>query len=190
MNIIRAKLSRCMAQRQLVVLSRHSLTENLEGFVVGIGAQFLLLHTLDECFCLNGYSAIRLSDIRGCKSLVKHNRIAERILKIRGLIPVSLPQVSLANLADLLISANMSYPLVTIFKECIDPEVCYIGKVAEIMTKTIRLVEIDPAAKWLRTRRFRLDDITRVDIGGLYEDGLLLAASHERPPRRLKNAAQ
>lgn len=184
MNEFHRKLSKLLAKQQLIALRRPFVKEELEGCVVGVGEQFVLLHYLDCGFRLNGHLAIRISDIRSCRLLIKNDRIAERVLKLRGDVPVPLPQISLVNLPELLLSAFRQYPLVTIHTELRDPDVCFIGEVAKITERTVTLDEIDPAAKWTRTRRHRLDDITRVDIGGAYEDALLLAATHGRQKRR------
>jgi len=39
------------------------------------------------------------------------------------------PRVGLANIAELLLSAGKAFPLVTIHREEVDPDVCWIGRV-------------------------------------------------------------
>jgi len=144
-----------------------------------------------ECgFRLHGHIAVRTSDIRDCRALIKNDRIAERVLKLRGDQPIPLLPISLDSIQELLPAVHVAYPLVTIHTEMRDPDVCFIGKVAKITDKTVTLDEIDPAAKWSRTRRFRLKEITRVDIGGVYEDALLLAANQGRPQGKLQKPAR
>lgn len=171
------ELQRFAAKKQLIELNRKPIAdEHLQGYVVGVGLQFVLLHILDDNMILNGYSAIRLSDIRGSRHLADKDRFAERALELRRLGPIPLPSISLDSLPELLITGDQNFPMITIHREKMSTETCYIGKIAKLTDKTLMLDEIDTSAKWSRMRRYRLADITRVDIGGLYEEALLLVA--------------
>jgi hypothetical protein len=77
---------------------------------------------------------------------------------------------------DLLLTANLIFPLVTIHRETIDPSICQIGRVVWADKIWVSLHEIDPHAKWEQQQQYRLSEITRVDFGGAYEEALYLVS--------------
>jgi hypothetical protein len=54
---------------------------------------------------------------------------AEAALKKRGERRPKKPRVSVASIEDLLLSAGQAFPLVTLHREQVDPDVCWIGRV-------------------------------------------------------------
>lgn len=82
---------------------------------------------------------------------------------------------------DALLTSLMGQPLVTIHPEHDDPDVCFIGAPVDLANGKLRLLEVTPRAVWTkRPTKHRLDDITRVDIGGRYEQALLGVAGSAR----------
>jgi hypothetical protein len=80
-----------------------------------------------------------------------------------------------------LCSANCAFPLVTIHREKIKPNVCWIGQVVQVRRGRLSLLEIGPDAKWdEEPTEYKVDEITRVDFGGGYEDALRLVGG--KPP--------
>ncbi len=75
----------------------------------------------------------------------------------------------------MLLSAGRSFPLVTVHREAIDPEVCWIGRILGVERSRVSLLEITPDATWEeKPECFRLSEITRVNFGGDYETALHL----------------
>lgn len=74
-------------------------------------------------------------------------------------------------------SAAAAAPLLSVFVEFDRPDICWIGSVTSLDAKKLRLLEVDTQAEWKRTPR-SIDpaDVTRVDIGGSYEEALTLVA--------------
>jgi hypothetical protein len=65
-------------------------------------------------------------------------------------------------------------PLVTIYVERRDPNVCYIGSPVGMTTASLRLRRITPDALWEeKPKTYPFKDITRVEIGGRYETALM-----------------
>jgi hypothetical protein len=94
-------------------------------------------------------------------------------LKKRGQRLPKKPPVVVSSLAELLLTANRAFPLVTIHREKVDADACWIGRVVDLRQGRMTLLEIGPGAVWddaLET--YRLREITRVDFGGDYEDAL------------------
>ncbi len=91
-----------------------------------------------------------------------------------------------SSLAELLLTANRAFPLVTIHREKVDRSACWIGRVVDVGKARVTLLEIGPDATWDdRLETYRLSEITRVDFGGDYEDALHLigAGKYERAVR-------
>ena len=92
------------------------------------------------------------------------------------------PRVSVASIKELLLSANHVFPLVTIHREHMDPDVCSIGRVVGIDRGHVSLLQINPDATWEKTPTdYRLSEITRVNFGGDYEDALAIVGGS--PPQ-------
>jgi len=67
--------------------------------------------------------------------------------------------------------------MVSAFCELDRPDACWIGAVRELKGQTLSLLEVNNAGVWQRkARAFDLDDVTRVDFGGGYEEALHLVA--------------
>ena len=148
------------------------------GVVVGIGAEWILLHTVNtDIVCFNGYTALRIEDVKTVKVSALFLSLA---LALRGEQPAPSPNVSLASLPELLVSADAHFPLLTLHPERLYPDECFIGRVAQLTEKAVQLRELDVHATWRkRLHRHRLKDITRVDFGGGYENALWKLAKHD-----------
>jgi len=181
------RLSETLAHGQLVRIDRQPMEEDmLDGYVVGTSEKFVLLHVLDPNMYLNGYSAIRVDDIKRYRVLEDNDFFANKALELREQFPKPLQKLSLFDLRSLIETANRLYPIITIHREKMDNTVCFIGKVAKLTDKTLSLYEISPSAKWERTRRYYFRDITKVDFGGGYEEALWLVAKKGKHKRRSK----
>lgn len=156
------------------------IKERLEGYVVDMTDLFLMLHVIDPNYIsLNGYIVLRSDDIRRYRVRDDKNFFLNRAFKLKNIHPIPKPEIDLSSFPSLLASANRAYPLINIQRETMDPDICFIGKIEKMSNKTVTLKEIDPAARWERIRRYRLEDITRIEFGGGYEESLALVAAHE-----------
>lgn len=152
----------------------------LEGYVVGLSERFVLIHRLDPNLFLNGYTALRVGDVKKPRALSDADFFALRALTLRGEHAVPQPDILLLDLPGLLSSASTHFPLVSLHCDKILPNTCFIGRVKALTGKHVTLSEIDPSARWRYTRRFKLKNITRVDFGGGYEDALWRVSEYER----------
>ena len=90
------------------------------------------------------------------------------------------PSVDLSGIDQILVSAASCFPLVTIHRETVDPEVCWIGKVVSVVKGKVDLLEIGPDAKWDdEPTVYRTSEITRVNFGGDYEEALRLVSEND-----------
>jgi hypothetical protein len=135
----------------------------------------VLLARLADTIVLDGYVAVRLTDVVEVEDRGGPESFVGRALAIRGEWPPTPPPgtVPLDDVGPLLAAAAERSPLVTIHVERRYPEFCYIGRPIRIGRRVLRLHEILPDAEWEEDiRRYRLDDVTRIDWGGGYEEAL------------------
>jgi hypothetical protein len=158
----------------------------VNGYVLDIGPQFFLLAMVSDGIRFNGFQCYRLSDVRKLRVPDKYALFHEAVLKKRGERIPKKPHVVVNSLAELLLTANRAFPLVTIHREKVDGGACWIGRVVDVGKGRVTLLEIGPGANWRdRLETYRLSEITRVDFGGDYEDALYLigASKYKRAVR-------
>jgi hypothetical protein len=149
--------------------------DKVDGFVVGLGSQWVLLAKLDLNMYLDGYAALRLSDVAKVKRRGGPGTFVGRALAARGQWPPVGVDVSLDSVTDLIADAAELAPLVTLYIEEEDPDVCFIGRPVRFGRRSVRLLEINPEADWAnRPTKWRFDDLTRIEFGGRYEEALML----------------
>lgn len=177
---ITSQLLHAMRRRQLVRLSRRFEEWTIRGYVLDVGPRFFLLALISEHLWFDGFECFRISDVKDLKR-DPYAAFVEAALKKRSEQRPKKPHVSLASIDKLLLSASQTYPLVTIHREQVDPDVCWIGRVSNIKNGYVTLREIDPGAKWESgTTKYRLSEITHVNFGADYEDALYLVGGE--PP--------
>lgn len=78
---------------------------------------------------------------------------------------------------ELIRSIPVDQDLISVHREVVEPDTCYVGRIVDFDQETLSLFTIDPGANWVaEPMRIRLEDITRIDFGGAYEDALSLVA--------------
>jgi hypothetical protein len=151
---------------------------HLDGYVIGIGKRWLLLAVPDSGIRFDGYTAVRIKDLTGVRA-APYARFVEHALTLRSQWPPQ-PLANAVNLDTrraLLRSFAGGYPVVTVHPERFDPDVCFVGRVTGVGKRSVRLKHVTPAGKWEKpVTRHRLGWITKVDVGGSYEQALLMVA--------------
>lgn len=153
----------------------------IEGFVLDIGPEWLLVANLDESVFLNGFELLRVSDVTRVKPLANAPFKIEALKKQKSWPPAKPPVgLRLDSVAHLLEDAARAAPLLVIFTERDYPAEGYIGSVDALNTRSAHLREIDPNANWNPvTKRYRLTKITRIAFGGRYQN-LLYGVAKQR----------
>ncbi|HEY4234102.1 MAG TPA: hypothetical protein VGM76_11785, partial [Lacipirellulaceae bacterium] len=126
------QLSAAMRNRVLVRFTRPLERGSVVGYVVAIGPRFFMVAPVSHDIRFNGFQCFRLSDVRSLKVPNSRADFFEKALKLRGERMPKKPRVDLRSLESLLISANRSFPLVTIHRELADRDVCHVGHVKGI----------------------------------------------------------
>lgn len=163
---------------KLIEIRRHIKgTKNTCGFVVDFTPEIILFHSLDwDTFRLNGYTAILDADIKDFRVFDRSTYWQHRAVKHYQLEPTPLPTVSIASLSALLSTVAAQFPFVTVHRERINPDVCYIGPLAKLSRETFTIEDLNYYAEWTGPRRIRFKDLTRLDFGGGYEAALAATA--------------
>src|SRR5262249_31589272 len=144
------------------------------GYVLDVGPRFFLLALVSDRIRFDGFECFRCGDVRNLAPDLYTAFVETALTKRREPRPKK-PRVSVGSIGELLLSAGRAFPVVTIHRESVDPEVCWIGRVQGIHWGRLSLLEIGPDAKWQDSpQEYRVSEITRVNFGGDYEGALHL----------------
>jgi hypothetical protein len=170
----RDRLRGAAVENVLVRIARTIEPGTVNGYVIDVGPEFFLLCVVNDQVQFDGFTAMRLDDIEEIWSPAPHRAFVERALVLRGQQRPAAPNVDLSSLAALLTSAAGSFPLLAVHQERSEPDVFHIGRVVVVSERAVTLRAISPDATWYEegSEAHDLQDITRVDFGGLYEDAL------------------
>lgn len=176
-NKVLERLHLAQEELALVRVDRGDEFDLLDGYVVAVGSEWVLLAVLDDAIVLDGHTALRLADVRriGRRS---NDDMVQQALSVREQWPPAPPGVTI-DLDSIrgLLTTLMEQPVITVHPELDDPTVCFIGAPAGLGDRSLRLVEVDSRGVWNnRSTKHRIADITRIDIGGRYEQALLSVA--------------
>jgi hypothetical protein len=165
---------------KLVEFERRKIdSHGLRGFVLVVSDTLTLLNVLTDEFRLGGFTVIRNVDVTGFSILDRDTHFAHRAVRLMKRKPRARPGVDITDWKTALVSAQHRFPLLALHPEARDPGVCYIGRIARLTEKTVTLHEIDTTAAWDGLGRHRLEDLTRLEFGGGYEDALWRVAEDE-----------
>ena len=173
-----SQLRRLMREHRLARFTRRFEQGFARGYVLDVGPQFFLLALQSDQIRFDGFSCFRVADVKNLKP-DPYAAFAEAALKkLREPMPKK-PRVSVATIEELLLSASSLFPLLTIHREKVKPDVCWIGKIEEIQRGQVSLLEIGPDAMWdAKPTWYKLNEITSVEFGGEYERALHLVGGN------------
>lgn len=156
----------------------------VHGYVLDVGPKFFLVAVVSDRIWFDGFECFRVGDMRDLRP-DPHSEFVESALQIRGERIPEKPPLSVASIEELLLSASRQFPLVTVHREQVDPDGCWIGRILSVERGRVSLLEITPDAKWEeKPESYRLSQITRVSFGADYETALHLVGGD--PKQALK----
>ncbi len=160
------------------------------GYVLAVGPRFFLLALVDENIRFNGFQCLRLQDVRNLQVPAKYAAFVEAALKLRGERRPRIPTVVVDSVQELLRTASRAFPVITIHREKVAPDVCHIGRVVAVSDSEVSLLEIGPDARWDdEALSYRTKEITRVDFAGDYEQALTLVDNFHANRRKRAKAS-
>ena len=168
-------------RKVLVRFTRPFEQGSVMGYVTDIGPEFFLLALVDENIRFNGFQCLRLQDVRKLQVPAKCADFVETVLRLRAdRIPTS-GRVKVGSLQELLRTAGRAFPIITVHREKVAPDICHIGRVEAVGDSHLSLLEIGPDARWDDSPlSYLTKEITRIDFGGDYEEALTLVGGQHR----------
>lgn len=175
-----SRLHDAIRKRQLIRFTRRFEEATVRGYVLAIGPRFFLLALVSDRIWFDGFECFRIADVKDLKP-DPYTKFAEAVLKKRREKRPMKARLDVSSIGKLLLSASRAFPLVTIHREQIDPDVCWIGRIQRVNLESVWLLEIGPDATWDKVpTEYRLKEITQVNFGGDYENALYLVGGE--PP--------
>ncbi len=162
---------------------RLRLREDAEGirrycFVLKLGPEIAVCEIIGEGGYLEGFNCVPVNEIEDFVCPAPTAAFMLRLLSARKQKATGSFPHDVSSWKSLIEDAAPNFPLTTIHID----DVCYVGKVVSVDAHSVSLHEISPSAVWdNEVTQYWLDDITRVDFGQPYEDGLSLVGG--RPPK-------
>jgi len=179
MSSTREKLQRALSDQRLVRIERRlDFADREDGFVVAIGAQWLLLNRVVDGGHPDGFLAMRVRDVRAVR---KDRSFARKVARaLPSWPPVAPSSVLLDSTTELLASIGSDHRLFGIEKQR-ERRAMWIGQLERLDEKKAWLHELDTKAKWRKkTVGYKLGAITSVIFGDRYLASLALAAGQPR----------
>lgn len=182
--VTEGELQAFMRRKRMVRFERPFESHSTTGYVLGVGADLFLLVHIDHSIRFDGFHVYRNRDVRRLRAEPNADFKRTALRRRRDRRPVK-PRLRLDGFREILRSAGRHFPLVTIHRERVDPDVCHIGAVVDVGERRVVLREIRPDGTWCHEPDdYALREITRVDFGGAYEDALHIVGG--RPPQANK----
>lgn len=151
-------------------------SDNIDAYVEVVGRRWTLLRAVDDNVYWGGFEFVRTKHVTKVKArsaeLAEYSARATATWPDKPQLPSLQPD---ARTEDVLQAAQDSSALVTIHIELEDPGVCFIGKLTHFHDEWIELRQISPSGAWDDddvTTGFTYKEITRVQIGDRYQEGL------------------
>ncbi len=156
--------------RALVTLQRNlDGVETVEGFVLAVGKELVLLHVVDD-FHLDGYRIVPRSQVeRARHSAVERYRAAIlRAEKVLGRIGIE-GEIDLTDWNATFKSLKARGENVIVEDEREESEEFVIGRIERVNKKSAAIRGFDALGRWdAETTRFKYVDVTSVTFGGEY----------------------
>lgn len=173
------RLDDARAQGRLVRITRWlpDGADQLDGFVAATSAHWVALSKLSDRVTPDGWALVRVADLRHVGVDPNPDAFEIRALKARGLWPTPPLPFELSDTAATITAAAGAFPLISLFRELDRPTVCWVGVPTRVEPGRVEFTEVTTDAQWIpKARHFDTADITRIDVGGGYEDALALVA--------------
>lgn len=172
MNLQTKYLNKLKRENTLADFYTDRFEESDFGFVIGFNDEFLVIEKYDDKHNYDGISVLFRSNITRIRWEGNELDCTTRLIdKSKRL--VDKVRIDLTSINTILESIFKFYNHITVHIQDIDNTVCFIGQIKEIDQSNIVIHEF--GTKTSLDRKFILlsiNDITRIDAGGQYENGL------------------
>jgi len=173
LNRLMRKLEHALHTGTLIRLERELESGYASGYVIAVGTRWVHLAIVSDDILPAGYQAFRTDDISVFHDPAPHADFVEAALLLRSVRKPAPLKIDMTDAGSILATAHQAFDIVTIHREIDDPEICHIGQVHSLNDKNVCLIEVTSDAVLEDVPRcYPLNDITRIDFGGPYEDAL------------------
>jgi hypothetical protein len=165
-------------------ISRTSSGDDVEGFVLAVGSQWVLVATLSDSIYIDGFAVFPVGDVRDVEDRSEEMRFVRRALALQRSWPPPRPRVplDLDDTVAMLKSIAAAAPVVTVFTERIDDDVCFVGVPMNVRPDSFDLREIRYDATWrIEPSPWSFSDVTRIEFADRYS-GIIYAVATESEP--------
>lgn len=178
-------LSEAFTNGRLVRVNRKRIDEHeLNGYVVGLSDDLLLMHEVDgSTLLLNGYETVRLKDVQ---SFREDASFVASYLPRRNIRPVVPKEIDLTGWPSLIASVARQNSLFMIETEEAEPGVGFIGRIEKLTTRILRLKKVDPKGIWITSEDFKMKDITKVSFADGYIQALEWLVAYDERAKRIE----
>ena len=147
--------------------------DNFYGFIINFNDDFLLLEHFNEDLTYNGIIIFRREDITrikwGGNDLSSCLKLIDNSARIK-----SVNDIRIDSIESILDSISIMYKHVTLQIQNIDRGMCIIGEIEDMDDENIVINQFGTQSTLDRSfMMIALEEITRVDAGGIYETNLL-----------------
>jgi len=142
------------------------------GFVIDFNEEFLIIETIDIYSNYNGISIFYLENIS--RILWSGNDI-ENVLKLIDISkrPTKILKIDLSSIYSILGNIYNFYDHVSLYVQYLNDDIIFVGQIADIDENSIVIYEFEKNSSLKRNLiLLDIDDITRIDAGGQYENNL------------------
>jgi hypothetical protein len=174
-----AELRGAYAAQSRVMIARDELddADELHGIVVAVGDDWFLLEVYDDSVYFDGWDALRIADVTEVEVEIpefqSYTERARAQLPDPPAIPLEVLQAVARKGASAVPALVASASIVGVWTEQEDAEVLFIGRSEPDGSAEVTIREIDSTGRWHdEVSDFDAEEITRVTIGGRYQDGL------------------
>ncbi len=164
---------------KMVACARKCLEEDGcfdRGYVVDATDSHVLLHLVTDDIRLAGYVILRVEDISDVQANFEECQFIQKALHLRRMAPERPVLIDLNSIETILASISEHYSLMVVHRETAGQNDFSVGELESISGKTFSLREIDHDAKWVGTKRIRMEEVTRIEFDGGYETALAQVA--------------
>jgi hypothetical protein len=173
MNIANKTISVLIEKEVLVDVYTDYFNDSLYGFIKVFSDSFLLLEHYNEDGFYNGIVVFKREDITRLRWDNNEINSVQKLIK-RHNQDISYESIDLNSIKSIIISIDRIFKHISLKTQNIDTDWLLIGKLLEIDDDTILLKEFGTMSSLDRaTLMLSVDEITRIDADGIYENNIL-----------------
>lgn len=173
MDIASKNLKKLQTEKSFVDIFTDLFNESFYGFIRQFNDHFLLLEHYSNDGLFNGIIVFKRGDITRIKWANNDINSIHKIVNKHDQ-EKNIASIKIDSIEAILKSVDKAFKHVNLNIQNIDNGMCIIGEIEEMDAESIVIKEFGTRSSLDRGRiLFAMEDITRIDAGGLYETGLL-----------------